>query len=245
MRLCCNEQGLLSSEPVFELYGNHDEADTRIAFHIRHVSQNGFENIVVRANDTDILVILMANVQHFGNSHVWMDVGFDADNSRRYFDVNCAANSIEYVSPLVAVYALTGCDFVPAFFRKGKKKAVKLLKESDLFKETFSNFGDMDLSGNDMRVAEHFICCLYGYPKLHDVNRARCAYFESKCKPKSLSKPLDYLKSVEPSMFPPCRPVVTEQIKRAWFVSRLYNWAYKDDPTRYITSPDFGWQLKK
>ena len=41
------------------LQGNHEEADTRVAFHVTNINA---KNIVVRASDTDILVILIASL---------------------------------------------------------------------------------------------------------------------------------------------------------------------------------------
>ena len=57
-------------EDVHELYGSHDEADTRVAFHVVHVEQLNPGNIVVRCNDTDILIIILSNIQEFSQSHV-------------------------------------------------------------------------------------------------------------------------------------------------------------------------------
>ena len=91
-----------------------------------------------------------------------------------------------------------------------------------------------DWTNEVMETIEKFMCCLFGYTKLSDINQARCRNFEKKCKPKSASKPLDYIKSVEPTLFPPCKDVVIEQTKRAWYVSRLYKRAYKDDPSIWI-----------
>ena len=240
--LSCDEDGILSHETVLELYGNHDEADTRIAFHIYHASQNGSENIIVRCNDTDILVILLANCQYFSGSHVWMDVGFDSDNSRRYININNACENINFVSSLVGVYAISGCDYIPAFHRKGKKKAIKLLRENSQFIDAFSRLGEVEITDDDEKTIECFICSLFG-SKQTDINQARCLYFDSKCKPRTSSRPLDYIKSIEPSLFPPCRTVIQQQIKRAWFVARLYKRAHSDDPVDGLTPLDYGWQL--
>ena len=57
-------------EDVHDLYGAHDEADTRVTFHVVHVEQLNPDNIVVRCNDTDILIIILSNIQEFSQSHV-------------------------------------------------------------------------------------------------------------------------------------------------------------------------------
>ena len=45
IKLTCDEKGYLVHENVLDLYGNHDEADTRVAFHAHHASQNGSKNM--------------------------------------------------------------------------------------------------------------------------------------------------------------------------------------------------------
>ena len=47
------------------LYGAYDEADTHVAFHAVHVEQLNPGNIVIRCNDTDILIIMLSNIQEF------------------------------------------------------------------------------------------------------------------------------------------------------------------------------------
>ena len=76
-KLSCDEQGYQLHENVFDLYDNHDEAV--VAFHVHHASENGSKNIVVRCNETDILVILLMNSRYFQNSNVWIDVGLDSE----------------------------------------------------------------------------------------------------------------------------------------------------------------------
>ena len=47
------------------LYGAHDEADTHVAFHAVQVEHLNPGNIVIRCNDTDILIIMLSNIQKF------------------------------------------------------------------------------------------------------------------------------------------------------------------------------------
>ena len=41
---------------------NHEEADTRIVFHVRHRLERGAESILVRTVDTDVAVILVGKL---------------------------------------------------------------------------------------------------------------------------------------------------------------------------------------
>ena len=132
-KLSCDGKGYLLHENVFDLYGNHDEADTKVTFHAHHASENGPKDIVVRCNDTDILVIHVMNSQYFQYSHVWIDIGLDSGNSRRYIDIINGSTKLNYLSALPGIYAITGCDYITAFFNKGKMKAIQLIKENSFF----------------------------------------------------------------------------------------------------------------
>ena len=68
---------MLQVEDVHDLYGAQDEADTRVPFNAVHVEQLNPGNIVIRCNDTDILIIMLSNIQKFNESHVWHDIGLD------------------------------------------------------------------------------------------------------------------------------------------------------------------------
>lgn len=55
--------GSLVGEEMDDLYCEHEEADVKISFHINKV-QN-LSNVVVRAADTGILVVILGNMHHF------------------------------------------------------------------------------------------------------------------------------------------------------------------------------------
>ena len=59
--LCVDEELRWYEEP--SLYGDHLEADTRVMFHAKHGDANGAQNIAIRGNDTDILIILLSNIR--------------------------------------------------------------------------------------------------------------------------------------------------------------------------------------
>ena len=63
--LQCDEEGMLQVEDVHGSYGTYNEPDTCVAFHAVHVEQLNPGNIVVRCNDTDILIIILPNIQKF------------------------------------------------------------------------------------------------------------------------------------------------------------------------------------
>jgi len=104
------------------LQGDHEEADTLIAFHVANITAG---SIIVRASDTDVLVILIGalgqqrpEVRSMAN--IIMDCGMG--NSRRYINVTNIADVLEDCKPglpraLPGYHAFTGCDFTSAFYR--------------------------------------------------------------------------------------------------------------------------------
>ena len=105
--------GTLKIEEVYELYGYHLEADTRVAFHAFHADSVNPGNIVVCGNDTDILVILTCNADKF-SSNIWLDTGLDYNNSRRFINIKSLCQSLSYSHSIPGIYAFTGIDY--AFF---------------------------------------------------------------------------------------------------------------------------------
>ena len=109
-------------ETFLKMYGEHEEADTLIAFHI---AQMAGRNIMVRASDTDVLVIRIGALgqqrrEVRSTSNIIMDCGMG--NSRRYINVTNITDNLEERQPrlskaLPGYHAFTGCDFTSAFYR--------------------------------------------------------------------------------------------------------------------------------
>ena len=112
---------MLQVKDVYGLYGTHDEANTPVAFCVVHIEQLNTRNNVIRCNDTDILIKMLSNIQKFSQSQVLLDTGLHYNNSRIFINVKCTAGKLNYIQALPGRYAFTGCDYTPAFFRKGKK----------------------------------------------------------------------------------------------------------------------------
>ena len=77
------------------------EADTRLAFHALHADSDDPGNIVVHANNTDILVILICNANKFTNN-IWLDSGL-AYNSRKFVDITHVSQSLEHLNSLPGI----------------------------------------------------------------------------------------------------------------------------------------------
>ena len=85
---------------------------------------------MIRASDTDVLVILLKMLGRHLESHretsyrhVIMDCG--SVNNRSYINVNDIATTLESMkkgldTAMPGLHASTGCDFTTAFYTKGK-----------------------------------------------------------------------------------------------------------------------------
>ncbi|XP_068213902.1 uncharacterized protein [Palaemon carinicauda] len=104
------------------LQANHEEADTLIAFHLENTSGS---KVLVRASDTDVLIILIGilgnqDPEVRSSKNVFMDCG--SGNSRRYINVTNIVEVLEerksgLPKALAGYHAFTGCDFTSAFYR--------------------------------------------------------------------------------------------------------------------------------
>lgn len=112
-----------------EYYCEHEEADTKMLFHI---TKTVCKNIVIRTSDTDIAVIALAHVDQFKkeNKLVWMETGQISNNSLRYINLTKIQGSLGSTlsQALPAFHAFSGCDYEASFYDKGKKKPFAILK---------------------------------------------------------------------------------------------------------------------
>ena len=164
------------------LQGRHEEADTLLAFHVSKVTGIA----VIRASDTDVLVILLGMLgRHLQSetsySRIIMDCG--SGNDRRHIDVGSIATALEakqngLAAAMPGLHAFTGCDFTAAFYRKGKTKPLELLEkdtEGTLI-QFFISMASKEEPNHEK--AEEFVCSLYGMKMTGDltgVNEARHA----------------------------------------------------------------------
>ena len=83
---------------------------------------------MIRASDTDVLVILLGIIGRHLTSK--MDCG--SGISRRHIDVSSITNALEekqkgLAAAMPGLHAFTGSDFTTAFYRKGKIKPREVL----------------------------------------------------------------------------------------------------------------------
>lgn len=242
-----NNNGVMVVEEVPHLSCSHQEADTRIIFHLQHILQaDPDKTITVRSSDTDIFILLIYHLsKQTTPAAVWMDVGLCSNNTRRFINICQLINQMnpKVIDALPALHAFTGCDYTASFMNKGKIKALDLLAKHDHFKDAFGNLGNSATpSSETFSKMEAFTCALYGMPKLQNINDVRFALFLQKYAPKKQNEPLDKVKGINPSSMPPCQSVLRKKILRTHFVTHIWKNATLPNPCQL--KPDtYGWSL--
>ncbi|CAG5044261.1 unnamed protein product [Parnassius apollo] len=167
---------------------DHEEADTKIA--LLACQQKEDSTITIRTSDTDILVIMLVNMEHLqATVEIWMDLGIG--NACRYIDVSALYNKLgpKIFKALPGLHAFTGCYFNPAFYRRGKKP-LQFLMTSETFQNAFLGLGSKEHNVQDsFHIIQSYTCHLYGLKKLSDINQARIVVFNKTFKVKNKSQP--------------------------------------------------------
>lgn len=120
-----------------------------------------------------------------------------------------------------------------------------MLKDTSVQK-AFSLMSTGQLSENHEKVLKTFTAEMYGGKgkSSSSLNGYRYKVFERAYGPKARCKnALEKLKGIDGSMLPPCETELSQHIKRASFVARM--WATATDPQIIQhPSPENGWELK-
>ena len=213
----------------------HEEANTRLFVHARSVTLEGAKSVIVKANDTDVVVIavsVMPSLRDLGLNFLW--VTFGKGLKLRWIPVHQLVNAIGPLrsSGLPFFHALTGCDVVSAFRGKGKKSAWRTWDVCDEeVSRTFTHLSQVPSSVNDhdMRVIEKFVVAMYDRSSTATtVNDARLDLFARKQR--------SY------QAIPPTQAALKEHIKGAAYQAGIV-WGQATNPRPDIPSPEeWGWK---
>ena len=165
---------------VYELYSNHEQADTRLLLHDKHASLNGINKVGIQSIDTDVYISCLARL-HALHCQLYLKTG--TGKNKRIVHINEVAEKFAYFElnvtkvnicqALLAVHGFTGCDSISAFSGKVKLKAVKVVFSNESFINGFKNLVSTWIVGEETKlVTEKFVCHLYGY-KISSVNELR------------------------------------------------------------------------
>jgi len=113
-----------------------------VCSHARSISDEGeTENIVVRASDTDIAVILIYHSPTI-TATLSMDNSSRTKNKWRYINLTAIGAELgsDVRKSLLAFHAFAGCDYTSAFVRKGKVKPFSKLVKSKEAQRVLAKF---------------------------------------------------------------------------------------------------------
>ena len=144
----------------------HEEAESRIFVHAKFATHHGNKAIMIRANDTYVVVIALSvfpTLQRLGLEQLW--VTFGQGHSLRWISVHdmCHHMGEEKIKGILLFHAFTGCDTVSAFHNKGKKMAWQTW---DICPEAFPVFSKLSqypltVEVGDLEKQKKFVILMY------------------------------------------------------------------------------------
>ena len=104
-----------------ELQSNHEEADTRMILHARHVQGS----CIIHVDDTDVLVLILSHSNTLDAAYMKAGRGskiriinIKSVRDQIAKDVPPGASLQDFLKCLIGLHSLTGCDTVSAFAGK-------------------------------------------------------------------------------------------------------------------------------
>lgn len=210
-----------SRQNLGSLQCNHEEADTRLILHANEAKNAGYDRVVIKARDTDVLVLALGHRDKL-SKEVWMSSGTVRDP--KFIPVHGINLPAPVIENLMAYHAITGCDTTSQFTGKGKKTTWKIFEmNAELLKE----IGETpECSEQSLSQAEDFVCHMYGHGGKHSINEVRLKLFVAgKCS-------IDGL--------PPTQDALYFHLKRANYQTFIW----KQATTTHVNLPspnDHGW----
>lgn len=214
----------------------HEEADCRIFVHARDATTDGSKSIIIKANDTDVLVIaisVLPSLQELGLEKMWIAFGQGA--KMRWIPVYevVSAIGLEKAGGIPYFHAFTGCDVVSAFRGKAKKSAWQTWNVFDDVSETFTNLSQHPtlIRDLDLQRLERFVVLMYDRSSAATgVDEARLDLFARKQRPYN--------------SIPPTQAALREHAKRAAYQAGII-WGQATISNPDTSSPaEWGWTQK-
>ena len=213
-----------------------EEADQRLVRHTINYIENGFNKVVVRTVDTDVLVLLIGNMPYVNGIADATVYSLFGQSTLSYYNISEIATQYgdEFSTALPFMYGFSGCDTVSSFFGMGKCKWFDNWIESqkkDVLTSVFQQLGDTptELTSQHLEILEKFVMNVY-YPtksSVKDLDVERMNHFSR--------LPNSDLRSI-----PPSRLGLLEHIKRTCFQAG-WLWAECRDNVMLPKPDDWGW----
>lgn len=186
-------------------------------------------------------------MEKFDNQYsIWLLFG--TGNNRRYVNVTKMAEiNGNKCKALAGFHSFTGCDYNPSLFKIGKNKPWKILEKSEEYINAFTNISDVNSENYEsaFETIEKFVCDVYatkknGLNKYESVNDARRHLFNHNFNITSSNESFKTrITNFDPSMIPPCKRELHQQLKRTAYISNMWCNATKSTPIE-LNPIDFG-----
>lgn len=236
-----NENGNVVREEKHEFFcPSHEEADSKIIYHASKMNPD--TNVVVKCSDTDITIIMLGNI-HKISANIYIECG--TAKKRHIINVRVLQEKLgsNLCRALPGFHAMTGCDYNPAFYNKGKQRPFKLLQKNAEFQKAFANLGNTSVAVEEtFEKIETFICLMYGFKSMKNINHVRFQMFLRNYKMKNTDEAFfkKNLKNFDASCLPPCHSELNQQMRRAHYITHVWNNATLSDPVE-LDPEDYGW----
>ncbi|XP_053595716.1 uncharacterized protein LOC128667953 [Microplitis demolitor] len=229
---------------------NHEEADTKIIHHACKLDICAKTNVLLKTSDTDVLIIMLGNMDHLQSDELNIFMEYGTGNSKRNINVTKLHMELgpSLCTSLPGFHALTGCDYNPSFFQKGKIRPYKILIKNKSYQKALTDLGVAHITGSRdeiLPILEAFVCEIYVYKNLSNINAARFQKFCTTYKADTEDEPFKKaLKNCDPSALPPCKAELQQHLLRTQYITSIWRNAY----LRFLSSltPDRnGWALNE
>ena len=99
---------------------SHEEADTRILFHVAHCARQGLRKVVIRIMDTDVVALAIEHFSALRLEELWVSVG--VGTHFRQIAIHEIVKKVNEKA-VTFLHAINGCDTVSSFLGSGKKSS--------------------------------------------------------------------------------------------------------------------------
>ena len=228
-------ESMLSNKPIDSTIlspCNHEEADTRIFLHVKHISSYSTEErrFCICAADTDVVIIAISVFDQLGCTELWIEFGIGSNKLWLPIHHYVSVLGTDCCHGILFWYGFTGCDRVSYFAGRSKPTAWNVWKSFPAITTTFQNlsfFETISISDTDMKQLERFTTLLYDRSSsFTDINAFRKHLFTKK------GRTIENL--------PRTRDALIQHVKRALFQTNI--WKQSLLPIQIIPNADnWGW----
>lgn len=96
----------------------------------------------------------------------------------------------------------------------------------------------------EFETIEEFVCRLYGFKAINDVNATRVSTFIKNYKVNDKNDMLKLKNRVDGAIFPPCKSELRQHLLRTSYIAHLWSHAHLQNPSQ-LSPTDWGWEEKE